>query len=150
MSFVNLEAGSRTYIASLRVNPNFAPALDAGTRADRKSMAYDAMVDAEVAVKTTLLPKLDALKAEGLVRSYDFATGTGALITGPCGLDTAPAQRLASSTLMYSSRAGRPGVGTLPGGGLFLCGTLYSATVRGIARSSWARPGPGPPRRASG
>lgn len=80
MSFVNLEAGSRTYIASLKVDPNFAPALAAGTRADRKSMAYGAMVDAEVAVKTTLLPKLDALKAEGLVRSYDFATGTGALI----------------------------------------------------------------------
>lgn len=80
MSFINLEAGSRTYIASLKVNPNFAPALAAETRADRKSMAYGAMVDAEVAVKTTLLPKLDALKAEGLVRSYDFATGTGALI----------------------------------------------------------------------
>ena len=80
MSFINLEAGSRTYIASLKVDPNFAPALAAGTRADRKSMAYGAMVDAEVAVKTTLLPKLDALKAEGLVRSYDFATGTGALI----------------------------------------------------------------------
>ncbi len=80
MSFINLEAGSRTYIASLKVDPNFAPALAAGTRADRKSIAYGAMVDAEVAVKTTLLPKLDALKAEGLVRSYDFATGTGALI----------------------------------------------------------------------
>ena len=80
MTYVNLEAGSRTYIASLAVNPNFAPALAAGTRADRKAMAYGAMVDAEVAVKTTLLPKLDALKAEGLVRSYDFATGTGALI----------------------------------------------------------------------
>lgn len=80
MSFVNLEAGSRTYIASLKVDPNFAPALDAATRADRKSLAYGAMLDAEVAVKTTLLPKLDALKGEGLLRSYDFATGTGALI----------------------------------------------------------------------
>ncbi len=80
MSFVNLETGSRTYIASLKVDPNFAPALAAGTRADRKTMAYGAMVDAELAVKTTLLPKLDALKSDGLVRSYDFATGTGALI----------------------------------------------------------------------
>lgn len=80
MSFVNLETGARTYIASLKVNPNFAPATEAATRADRKSLAYGAMLDAEVAVKTTLLPKLDALKAEGLVRSYDFATGTGALI----------------------------------------------------------------------
>ena len=80
MSFINLEAGARTYIASLKVDPNFSGALAAGTRADRKTAAYGAMVDAEVAVKTTLLPKLDALKAEGLVRSYDFATGTGALI----------------------------------------------------------------------
>ena len=80
MSFINLEAGSRTYIASLKVDPNFASAREATTRSDRKSMAYEAMVDAEVAVKTTLLPKLDALKTEGLVRSYDFATGTGALI----------------------------------------------------------------------
>lgn len=80
MSFVNLEAGSRTYVASLKVNPNFAPALDAGTRADRKSLAYGAMLDAELAVKTTLVPKLDALKAEGLLRGYDFAAGTGALI----------------------------------------------------------------------
>jgi subtilisin family serine protease len=80
MSFINLEAGSRTYIASLKVDPNFAPALGAGSRADRKSLAYSAMLDAEVAVKTTLLPKLDALKAEGLVKSFDFATGTGALI----------------------------------------------------------------------
>jgi bacillopeptidase F len=80
MSFVNLETGARTYIASLKVNPNFAPALDAGTRADRKSLAYNAMIDAEGAVKTTLLPKLDALKAQGLVTSFDFATGTGALI----------------------------------------------------------------------
>jgi subtilisin family serine protease len=80
MSFVNLETGSRTYIASLKVNPNFAPALDAATRSDRKSMAYNAMLDAELAVKTTLSPKLDALKAEGLLRSYDFAAGTGALI----------------------------------------------------------------------
>jgi subtilisin family serine protease len=80
MSFVNLEAGSRTYVASLKVNPNFAPALAAGTRSDRKSMAYNAMLDAELAVKSTLSPKLDALKAEGLLRSYDYAAGTGALI----------------------------------------------------------------------
>lgn len=80
MSFVNLETGSRTYVASLKVDPNFAPALEAGTRADRKTLAYNAMLDAEVAVKTTLLPKLDALKGEGLLRSYDFATGTGAVI----------------------------------------------------------------------
>lgn len=80
MSFINLEAGARTYVASLRVDPNFAPAIDAGTRADRKTLAYNAMLDAELAVKTTLLPKLDALKAEGLLRSYDFAAGTGAVI----------------------------------------------------------------------
>ena len=80
MSFINLEAGARTYIASLKVAPNFAPALDAGTRADRKSMAYGAMIDAEQQVRTTLLPKLDALKAEGLLHSFDFAAGTGALI----------------------------------------------------------------------
>src|SRR5687768_16646752 len=80
MSFVNLEAGSRTYVASLKVNPNFAPTLEAGTRADRKTLAYNAMLDAELAVKTTLLPKLDALKSEGLLRSYDFAAGTGAVI----------------------------------------------------------------------
>ncbi|MCW2923537.1 MAG: serine protease [Thermoleophilia bacterium] len=80
MSFINLEAGARTYVAALKVNPNFAPALAAATRTDRKTMAYDAMFDAEVAVKATLVPKLDALKGEGLLRSYDFATGTGALI----------------------------------------------------------------------
>ncbi|MCB0878897.1 MAG: S8 family serine peptidase [Thermoleophilia bacterium] len=80
MTFVNLETGSRTYIASLKVAPNFAPALAAGTRADRKSLAYNAMVDAELAAKTTLLPKLDALKGEGLLKDYDFATGTGAVI----------------------------------------------------------------------
>ena len=80
MTFVNLETGARTYIASLKVDPNFAPALEAGTRADRKAIAYGAMVDAEVAVKTTLVPKLDALRAEGLVRDYDFATGTYSVI----------------------------------------------------------------------
>jgi bacillopeptidase F len=80
MSFVNLETGSRTYIASLKVDPNFAPAHSAESRTERKSLAYNAMLDAEVAVKTTLLPKLDALKAEGLVKSFDFAAGTGALI----------------------------------------------------------------------
>lgn len=80
MSFINLEAGARTYVASLKVAPNFAAAADAGSRADRKTLAYGAMVDAEAAVKTTLLPKLDALKAEGLLRSYDFAAGTGAVI----------------------------------------------------------------------
>lgn len=80
MSFVNLETGSRTYIAALKVAPNFAPALDASTRVERKSLAYNAMLDAEGAVKSTLMPKLDALKAAGLVTSFDFATGTGALI----------------------------------------------------------------------
>ena len=80
MTFVNLEAGSRTYIASMRVAPNFAPALAAGTRADRKTAAYHAMLDAEVAVKTTLAPKLDALKGEGLVRNY---SGTGTILFAP-------------------------------------------------------------------
>jgi subtilisin family serine protease len=80
MTFVNSEAGARTYIASLKVDPNFAPAIAATTRADRKALAYGAMVDAETAVKETLLPKLDALRGQGLVTSYDFATGTGALI----------------------------------------------------------------------
>ena len=78
--FVNLEAGSRTYIASLRLDPNFSLAAEASTRSDRKSLAYAAMTDAETAVRGTLVPKLDALKADGLVRNYDFAAGTGALI----------------------------------------------------------------------
>lgn len=38
------------------------------------------MADAEAAVRETLLPKLDALTGRGLVRDYEFATGTGALI----------------------------------------------------------------------
>jgi subtilisin family serine protease len=80
MTFVNLESGARTYIASLNVDPNFAPALAASTRADRKTLAYTAMRDAETSVQSTLLPKLDALKGQGLLRDYDFATGTGSVI----------------------------------------------------------------------
>ncbi len=80
MPFVNLESGARTYVASMKVEPNFAPALAASTRVDRKSFAWNAMRDAERSVQATLVPKLDALRGQGLVRSYDFAAGTGALI----------------------------------------------------------------------
>ena len=80
MSFVNLDAGARTYIASLKVNPNFEGLATAATRSDRKSLAYAAMADAEGAVRDTLLPKLEQLKTQGLVKSWDFAAGTGQLI----------------------------------------------------------------------
>jgi len=80
MTFANLETGSRTYIAQLKVTPNFASAAEATTRSERKQMAYGAMIDAESTLKDTLLPKLDALKANGLVKGWDFAAGTGALI----------------------------------------------------------------------
>lgn len=80
MSFINLDAGARTYIASLKVDPNFSSITSSTTRADRKSLAYSAMTNAEQLVQRTLVPKLEALKADGLVQSWDFATGTGALI----------------------------------------------------------------------
>ncbi|MCW2955291.1 MAG: serine protease [Thermoleophilia bacterium] len=80
MSFVNLETGSRTYIAALKVNPNFTGIADGATRSDRKSFAHSAMLNAESAVKATLVPKLEQLQAQGLVHNWDFAAGTGALI----------------------------------------------------------------------
>ncbi|MCW2960685.1 MAG: serine protease [Thermoleophilia bacterium] len=80
MSFVNLEAGSRTYIAALKVNPNFTGITADATRADRKVFAHDAMLSAEETVKGSLLPALKQMKADGLVNNWDFAAGTGALI----------------------------------------------------------------------
>ena len=73
MSLINLDAGARTYIASLKVTPNFAGIADATNRADRKTLAYTAMTNAETLVQSTLVPKLEQLKADGLVRDWDFA-----------------------------------------------------------------------------
>lgn len=78
--FVNLAPNTRTYVVRENTVANFKPAALAPTRADRKSLAYGAEVGAERATETTLLPKLDALKAAGLLQSYEVIRGTGSLV----------------------------------------------------------------------
>ncbi len=80
MTFVNSAPGVRTYIAELDVKPDFAPALAAGDRGTRKSLAWHAMTAAEAAVGATLLPKLEKLKSDGLVDSWEMLPGTGAVV----------------------------------------------------------------------
>jgi subtilisin family serine protease len=79
-TFVNLTPDVRTYVASVKVNPHFDSALAATSREGRKAAAYNAMVAAERDTSTALVPKLDALKQQGLLSSYELVAGTGAII----------------------------------------------------------------------
>ena len=78
--FVNLVDGARTYIAHVKVDPNFSQAALAETRGARKELAYGAMRDAEDVTSRTLVPKLEQLKSQGLLSSYELVKGTGAMI----------------------------------------------------------------------
>jgi subtilisin family serine protease len=78
--FVNLVDGARTYIAHVKVDPNFDRAALAPSRITRKAFAYDAMRSAEDATSRTLVPQLEALKSQGLLTSYELVKGTGAMI----------------------------------------------------------------------
>jgi subtilisin family serine protease len=84
-NFVSMAPGARTYVAHLSVKPDFS-SINNGTagksltREDRKSLAWTAVRDAENAAVATAGPKLDALKAAGLVTSYEFLPGTSSMI----------------------------------------------------------------------
>lgn len=91
MGNVDLQSGAHTYIASLAVKPNFSAATEAATRADRKTLAYGAMTSAEEQTKQTLVPKLDAMKAAGLLTDYEFVAGVGSVILN------APKERAAAA-----------------------------------------------------
>lgn len=77
---VNLEPASRTYIAALRVDPNFRNALVAPDRGTRKLLAADAMKAAERKLTDSVTPRLEALRQQGLVSSYEFVPLTGTMI----------------------------------------------------------------------
>ncbi|MBC7644573.1 MAG: S8 family serine peptidase [Thermoleophilia bacterium] len=78
--FVDMTAGARTYVAHLNTNVNFSGVADAATRSDRKSAAWQTQRSAEQSAMDSLTPRLDALKAAGLVQDYELVSGTGQLI----------------------------------------------------------------------
>lgn len=78
--FVDLAPNQRTYIANVRLQPNFTIAELAPTRSARKQLAHQAMLQAEASTGRTLLPQLESLKSKGLLTSYEVVAGTGALI----------------------------------------------------------------------
>lgn len=80
MSNINLVDGARTYVAHVKVAPNFASAAAATNRADRKVLAHRAMTAAENSTARTLTPQLERLKSKGLLTSYELVKGTGGII----------------------------------------------------------------------
>ena len=78
--FANLAVGARTYVAHVKVDPNFSRAALAESREMRKELAYGAMRDAEEATSQKLVPQLEQLKTQGLLTSYELVKGTGAMI----------------------------------------------------------------------
>lgn len=78
--FVDLVDGGRTYVATFDAHANFGAAFDAGTRAERKVAAIEAIRAAEAPFVEAITPQLDALQGAGLVLSYEFVPHTGAVI----------------------------------------------------------------------
>ncbi len=79
-ALVNLAPDVRTYVAQLRVDPNFERALAAPDSDSRKMLAVSAMQSAEATTAETLVPKLTELQQQGLVQDFELVPLTGAVI----------------------------------------------------------------------
>ena len=72
--------GARTYVAHMKTAPDFHLAAAATSRDARKTMAFEAISRAANQTEQTLVPKLEALKGQGLLTSYEVLPGTGAVV----------------------------------------------------------------------
>jgi bacillopeptidase F len=77
---VNLVEGTRTYVATTKIKPDFGRAIAAPTRETRKVLAADAMNDAAEMAQKTMGFKFDQLQKAGLLTSYEFLPMTGTVL----------------------------------------------------------------------